>query len=175
MKKNFFIVGLFMTIYSSVSADTHWSSPSPYQNMTDVWVKLEVPNAEAITVTVNGNTERYYDRVYIWNDDNSSKLRIFHGDIDESFHVDGNSINMNFKTDYSIAQDGVTVSVEEKNTTLTMDSLYVKENAIIDGDLDVKGEITLNGKSLLLESGDSHFSENDTGIEYGDGDVRVPK
>ena len=156
MKRNLFVASLIMASYTNVLADTEWSSPSPYQDNMNEWVKLEITDAENITVSVTGETERSYDFIYIWNEDNSTKLKTFHGHIDESFDINSNSININFKSDYSVARDGVTVTIEEKNNNLVIDELHVKEDATIDGDLQVtNGNLTISGegKGIVFPDG----------------------
>jgi hypothetical protein len=95
MKQILFIIGILVAIYSNVLADTEWTTAvgddGEYADNLDEWVKLEIPNAKNITVSVTGETEPFYDRVYIWNDDNSTKLRTFHGYIDEHFNVVGSA------------------------------------------------------------------------------------
>lgn len=135
MKKSLLIIGLFMAISSNVFANTNWTTPTDsngtYANNMDEWIKLEAPNAKEITVTIDGETERAYDHVYIWNDDNSSRLRIFHGNINESFDVDGDSINIHFKSDYSVGRNGVTVSIKEKDNNLVVDGVVQASNMTI--------------------------------------------
>jgi hypothetical protein len=74
MKKSLFVVGILMASYTNILAETQWITPvgddGKYEDMMDVWVKLEVPDAEKITVTVDGSTEYSYDHIFIWNEDN---------------------------------------------------------------------------------------------------------
>jgi phage-related tail fiber protein len=49
MKKILFIIGILMTIYSNILADTEWTTAvgddGNYENMMDVWADLETPPA----------------------------------------------------------------------------------------------------------------------------------
>jgi hypothetical protein len=181
MKKILFVAGIIMASYTNILADTEWTTPvgddGKYADNLNEWIKLEVPNAENITVTIDGQTERYYDHVYIWNDDNSTSLKSLHGYIAESFDVDGNSINVNFKSDYSIAKSGVTVTVEKKNNKIgdevVIGSLHVENNAVIDGNLQVKGQILDADGNPMLKGGDFHFTDNGNNIEYANGDLKI--
>ena len=168
MKQILFVVGILMAIYSNILADTEWTTAvdddGEYANNLDEWVKLEIPNAKNITVSVTGETEPFYDRVYIRNDDNSTKLRTFHGYIDVHFSVVGSAINLNFTSDYSVAHSGVTVTIEEVNTNLVIRKLHVEENATIDGDLDLKGLI--KGKIIVSENDKTCDLENEGAIRY---------
>jgi len=170
MKQILFVVGILMAIYSNILADTEWTTAvdddGEYANNLDEWVKLEIPNAKNITVSVTGETEPFYDRVYIRNDDNSTKLRTFHGYIDEHFNVVGSAINLNFNSDYSVAHSGVTVSIEEVNTNLVIRTLHVEENATIDGNLQVKGEIRSNDLVQIGISDATCTTENEGAIRY---------
>jgi len=169
MKQILFVVGILMAIYSNILADTEWTTAvgddGEYADNLDEWVKLEIPNAKNITVSVTGETEPFYDRVYIRNDDNSTKLRTFHGYIDEHFNVVGSAINLNFSSDYSVAHSGVTVSIEEVNTNLVIRTLHVEENATIDGDLQVKGEI-LDADGNVRSGGESPWTKTGDEINY---------
>ena len=151
MKKISFIIGILMAIYTNILAETEWITPvdddGNYENRMDVWADLEIPDAKQIIVRVIGETEENYDHIYIWNADGDSIIKSLHGEnIDESIEVYDNAIKINFQSDYSVVKNGVTVTITEKNNKVFGDdvivnSLKVEENAIIDGDLEVKGTI----------------------------------
>lgn len=107
MKKSLFIIGILMTIYTNILAETQWITP---------------------------------------------------------VGEDGNSININFKSDYSINNTGITIKVSEVNNDLVIGNLHVEEDATIGGDLDVKG--TIKGNILLNENNNTCTTDNEGAIRY---------
>jgi len=73
---------------------------------------LSIPNATALTVTINGETEATYDYIYIYDQDGNN-VDQFDGSIEEEFTVSGSSITVRLVTDGSVTDDGVTVTVSE--------------------------------------------------------------
>lgn len=160
MKKSLLIIGIFMAIYTNVMADVNYTTPNwnpndanaTYGNAVEEWKTLTVSGAESLTVTVKGETELYYDRVYIRSENNVTHLKRFHGVIDETFDVDGNNtINVHFKSDYSVVKSGVIVTVVEKNTTVSVVALNVERNATVHGTTILNGDLDANGTTTLVD------------------------
>ena len=106
------ILVVFFTTF--VQAEV-WVTGS-YGNNTDISQELSVANATSLVVTVEGRTERYYDFVYIY-DENGQLIRTFDGQINSTFTVNGSSITARLTSDYSITSTGVTVTALADNGT----------------------------------------------------------
>ncbi|MCI5135641.1 MAG: hypothetical protein D3920_11340 [Candidatus Electrothrix sp. AW2] len=89
--------------------NTAWTTGS-YRNNEDRRQTLSIPSATSLTVTVSGNTERGYDYLYIY-DENNTEIKKLHGSINETFTVSGSEITARLVTDYSVTKSGVTVSI----------------------------------------------------------------
>ena len=86
-----------------------WTSGT-YENNSDITEILTKPGASSLEVTVSGATEINFDYLTIIDANNES--RVFHGDIHETFVVNGSSITIRFQSDSSIVASGVTVSIQ---------------------------------------------------------------
>ena len=112
MKNIINIVALFLSIgaLTSLSAETAWTPP--YQNSQNINKTLIVDGATDIVVKINGETERNYDFVSIF-DANDNFVRKLDGKFNESFNVTGDSVRVNFTTDGSVVKSGFSVKVEQ--------------------------------------------------------------
>jgi len=106
---------LFVTderpVYPQPSDDGRSWTTGAYSNNEDRIETLSVPGADHLSVTVTGETERGYDYVYIY-DNNDNCVENFSGTIDETFTLSGDSITVRLISDHSITGEGVTVSVQ---------------------------------------------------------------
>ncbi len=97
------------TISGESSTDTEWTT-GHYSNDQDIHRILSIEGAEALDVTIQGETERRYDFVYIYNKDGEF-IQSFDGEIDEQLTVSGDTIIARLVTDYSVTKSGVTISI----------------------------------------------------------------
>ncbi len=116
--KYFFILILSIllpnTLYATTwivngSTTSAYTDPDPYDNNSDITTSLTIPGAAALEITINGVTESNYDFLYIT--DASSNTVTFDGTISTTYTVAGDSINVRFRSDYSITRSGVTVTI----------------------------------------------------------------
>jgi len=112
MRKNYRLFIMFFVLFSTyVSANTIWTTGA-YANNEDRRVVLAVPNAKKLIVTVDGVTERHYDFIYIYNS-RRRMVKKLHGVIHQEFTVRGSSIVARLKSDSSVTESGVTVTVRD--------------------------------------------------------------
>lgn len=84
-----------------------------YNNRENKVAVLNIPNAEALAVTVEGETEKNYDFIIIY-DSRHVELHRYSGRIPKtSFTVEGASIRVHFKSDGATVKSGVKVEVKE--------------------------------------------------------------
>jgi hypothetical protein len=118
MKKS--TLGIFVSVLLSVAlyADTTTWTTGAYENDTDINDTLYISGASMLTVNINGKSEENYDFVTIY--DAFGHSNSFSGCIDETMDVNGSTIYTRFISDYSITDEGITVSIAPpSNTTWT--------------------------------------------------------
>jgi len=129
MKALFF---LFFLLTSMLSATT-WevdadgtsasTSGSNYDNDMDISTTLSIDGVSGLKVTITGETEAYYDFLYIRNSDSITKS--FHGVLNEVYYIQGSSVFLQFLSDSSVTESGVTVTIEEyTGTTYNSGTVY---------------------------------------------------
>ena len=103
---------------------TRFETAHPYANNEDISDVLTIPGASSLTVTINGETENNYDKVYIT--DASGVETVYMGSLNESFTVEGDHIIVRFTSDGSVVEDGVVVEITEpaSNAWVIRDSDY---------------------------------------------------
>jgi hypothetical protein len=133
---------------------TSWTTGA-YGNNEDRREQLSIPNATRLIVTVSGETERWYDFIYIYNN-RGRRIRRLHGTINQEFTVNGSSITARLRSDYSITKPGVTVTIRDANG----------------GSSDtVKPVITMLGSDVTLTVGDTYTDAGATANDNVDGDI----
>lgn len=123
-----FLLPIFLVLFfsTSLSADTIWvvngsgtsatTSPNPYQNNSDISTTLSVAGATKLRVVINGEVENrngnsYYDYVLITATDGTSNK--YKGPISDDFDVDTGLITIQFYSDYSEVESGVTITITD--------------------------------------------------------------
>ena len=84
---------------------THFETAHPYANNTTMNETLTIPGADELTLRLTGVTEKNYDFVYI----NGTR---YHGVLDETIDIEGDSVEVRFTSDYSVVKSGVTIDIE---------------------------------------------------------------
>lgn len=97
--------------------ETSWVTGA-YTNNQDINKILTIQGASTLAVTVNGETERRYDFVWIY-DENNRLIKKLDGDINTTFNVAGSSIKARLTTDRSNTRSGVTVTVAASDEEVT--------------------------------------------------------
>jgi len=95
------------------------TTPSPYDNNTDIRTSLSINGASSLVVTISGELEdtpndrgnNWYDAITIT--DNNGGIHRYKGQINDSFTVVGSSILIRFTSDYSETRQGVAISIKE--------------------------------------------------------------
>lgn len=94
---------------SSPAGGDTWTTGA-YSDNANISQTLSISEASSLTVTITGRTESNYDFITIY-DANGTEVGRFHGDINESFTVNGSSIQAVLTSDGSVTESGVTVSI----------------------------------------------------------------
>jgi hypothetical protein len=81
-----------------------------YSNNLNLNKRLTIPDAEALEVTVEGETEEGYDFLIV-HDSNKKPVRRLSGSLDETFTVRGSTIFINFSSDNRTTKKGVLVKI----------------------------------------------------------------
>jgi flagellar hook assembly protein FlgD len=92
---------------------TAWSVIN-YGNNENLTETLSIQGTCSLWVALQGETERNYDFVTIYNE-NGQEVRQLSGPLDESFTVDGSSIRIRFTSDSSVTKDGFSVQITRKD------------------------------------------------------------
>ena len=156
MRPSYFLVSLLLILFTTLlHAETTWTTGA-YGNNEDRREQLSIPNATRLIVTVNGETERQYDFVYIY-DNKGRRIRRLHGTINQEFTVNGSSIIARLRSDSSITKTGVTITIRDANG----------------GNSDtIPPIITLNGETTVtLTVGDTYTDAGATANDNVDGDI----
>lgn len=110
----FLLISTSTTLFATswvvdATTTTAYTSPSPYDNYSDITTTLSISGAAALEVTISGETESNYDFLYIT--DESGNTQSFDGTLNETITIIGSSITLRFSSDYSVTRDGVTISI----------------------------------------------------------------
>ena len=89
--------------------ETSWTTGA-YENNEDRSQVLSIEGSTSLLVTVEGETERRYDFIYLY-DENGNQVAKLDGDIDTSASISGSSIRARLTSDGSITKSGVTVTI----------------------------------------------------------------
>jgi peptidyl-Lys metalloendopeptidase len=103
--------GVTVSVEEDSSSISSWTTGA-YGNNEDRSQQLSIAGASALIVTVTGETESYFDFLYIY-DENGTEVMRLDGSINESFSVTGSSITARLVTDDSVTSLGVTVGISE--------------------------------------------------------------
>ena len=95
---------------ASLGEVSRYETGTNYANNIDDGAYLYIDNAESITVTISGSIEKDYDFITIT--DESGNKTVFTGAVEESFTVQGRSINVNFTSDESNTDTGIIVTID---------------------------------------------------------------
>ena len=90
--------------------NTTYETGHPYSNNIDETQELSINGAEQLTVTINGEVEQGYDKIFIT--DSSGTETQYTGVLNKTFTVSGDHITVRFTSDYSVVKEGVTVHIE---------------------------------------------------------------
>jgi len=92
----------------------------PYANNTHEGATLHIENASTISVHITGEVEANYDFITVAG-------HRFTGIVDETFTVDGDSVDLLFTSDSSITKSGVVVEISNINSNcITKEELRTK-------------------------------------------------
>ncbi len=112
-----------------VQANTTYST-GPYQNRQYDEKTLSIPDAEAIEITIFGETEKDYDFIIIYND-KSEEIERFTGTLREKLIIKGNQIDVVFKADNRTTKSGVTVEIVASSLLNFIKSEFVSTTDVI--------------------------------------------
>lgn len=130
-------------VSASVSADgvTQWATGA-YGNNEDRSQILSISGAEALKVTISGETELNYDFITFY-DAAGNQVKRLHGSINTSFIVPGSSVRARLTSDGSVTRAGVTVSIKAAPRYVFRKLVNGKGKC-----LDLEGQNTGNGTAL---------------------------
>jgi len=169
---------LFATTWSiSNGGKTATTSPSDYDDNTDISTTLSIAGATTLKVTITGVTEDGYDFLYVTANGNT---QTFDGNINTSFNVAGSSISIRFTSDNSETKSGVTVSIQDIsngagwvqnqggwiNLKLNKDFSLIYENNV-KGDFAATGNTIMDGTGTLYASNPAHLNQDSTLSAFG--------
>jgi len=148
---------------------TTYETGHPYENNTDDTRDLSIPGASALTVTITGEVELNYDKIFIT--DSTGNETEYTGVLNEEFTVPGDHITIRFTSDGSVVKEGAVVHIAEDihpddNTTYETGNPYGNniddtKELFIDGAESLR--VTITGE---IEQGyDKIFIIDDTGNE----------
>lgn len=103
-----FVILVWLSSFCAVAETTYITGP--YQNRQHDEKTLSIPDAEAIEITVFGETEQDYDFLTLYND-KSEEIARFSGMINEKLVIKGNQIYVIFKADNRTTKSGVKVEI----------------------------------------------------------------
>lgn len=119
-----FILILCLILPSIANAATSWSTGT-YSNNQDISKTLLIPGAKIIEVNIIGRTENCCDFVQIFNAQTNEFIKNLQGEINETFTVKSRSIRVRLKTDSSVTDSGITVSISKVNNN--EDNITIKD------------------------------------------------
>ncbi len=164
------------------SADVTTWATGVYGNFEDRRQLLSIPGAKSLRVTITGETEPFYDFIYIY-DEAGNQLMQLDGSINKSIIVKGSSVTARLVSDNSQSASGVTVRIEAvehtadtKNITSWSTGPFSSnekrsKNLFIHGAK--KLEVTVSGST---EAGHDYlylYDQNGTQLARLDGDINT--
>ena len=96
----------------TAQASTSWTTGS-YGNYADIGKTMSVPGAASIEVFITGSTERDYDFVTVYDAQGRQVGQPLHGSISERLVVAGDTVTVRLRSDGSVTDRGITVSVSK--------------------------------------------------------------
>ena len=88
------------------------NSHTQYTNNINISKTIKVTNSKSIKVTINGETERNFDWIYIY-DENGNQVHIDSGHLNSTpFTISGSEVTIKLTTDGSVTKSGVSVEIE---------------------------------------------------------------
>ena len=109
--------------------NTTYETAHPYVNNTTELHELSIPNVSNLRVTITGETEQNYDKIFIT--DSTGNETVYTGVLDEEIFVPGDHITVRFTSDGSVVKNGVVVHVYEAlsdNNTTTYETAHPYSN-----------------------------------------------
>ena len=131
-KKIFFALLVSCLLVTFSHAAESWTTGA-YANNMNVERTLTITGANKLSVTIVGETEKYYDFITILNSSNHIEKRMS-GKINKSFIVLGNSVTIKFKSDYSITKSGITITIKDSENTDEKLILYPPKETVLRGE-----------------------------------------
>jgi len=140
-------------------------SPTPYTNDADDTETLSIAGATQLTVSISGSIEYQssclYDYVTITDASGTTYPRYCGDNINDTFTVNGDFIDLVFHSDYSVTKNGVTVSISASASTPPL--INVPDDTIQAG-----VAYTYNLSSFVTPTdGDAISGYNATGLPAG--------
>jgi len=125
--------------------ETTYETEHPYANNTDETQELTISGASGLRVTISGEVEQTYDKIFIT--DSTGNETQYTGVLDEEFTVPGDHITVRFTSDGSVVKEGAVVHIEESNSSgdvVTYETEHPYAN-----NTDETQELTISGASGL--------------------------
>jgi len=93
---------------SWIEGDTHFT----YNNNIDISKTIKVTDAQNLKLTINGETEKNFDWIYIY-DENDNEIYVGSGIFNnKSIDISGSEVTIRLTTDGSITKSGLTINLE---------------------------------------------------------------
>jgi hypothetical protein len=108
---------------SWIEGDTHFT----YNNNIDISKTIKVTDAQNLKLTINGETEKNFDWIYIY-DENDNEIYVGSGIFNnKSIDISGSEVTIRLTTDGSITKSGLTINLEglgcQEEPTISLDTL----------------------------------------------------
>jgi len=92
-----------------------YETAHPYANNTDETQELSLPDASNLRVTITGEVEQSYDKIFIT--DSTGNETQYTGVLAEEIIVPGDHITVRFTSDGSVVKEGAVVEISDSNAT----------------------------------------------------------
>ncbi len=154
------------TIGNYSTAGNSWidgTQKSAYSNGLNISKTIEVTDSKNIKITINGETEKDYDWLYIYDENNSQvylESGAFHN---ESITISGSKVTIQLTSDDSIEKSGLTIKVEGLTCQSNKPFNCSEESYFFNGYPSDAYSINLTEGSYQLEKSSINHNINATG------------
>jgi len=149
--------GVLVEINECTSTGGTTYETGEYTNNTDETQVLSIPGSLGLEVTITGEVEENYDKIFIT--DSAGNESVYTGVLDETFTVSGDNITVRFTSDSSITKSGVRVHIEQSNIIIP-DENKTYESGAYTNNVDETKELFITGADGLTVTITGEIEEN---------------